>query len=129
MNCQPRAHNTTAKHKLISRHTFCHWCYKLLTRNTATIDHLLPLNEGGEDNIENMVLACDKCNHERGTVTEFLHKLKFELTIDRSTFDKTFKRYRVLCSTLDKWHLLHLIQVPEIADDVHGLMHEFAKSV
>lgn len=31
----------------------------------ATADHLLPIRDGGESNIENLVLACGSCNNAR----------------------------------------------------------------
>ena len=37
-----------------------------LTEETATIEHYVPLGLGGLDNRNNMVLACDPCNSERG---------------------------------------------------------------
>jgi 5-methylcytosine-specific restriction endonuclease McrA len=44
----------------------CHWCQALLTLDTSTIDHVIPLSRGGLDNANNIVLACEPCNHARG---------------------------------------------------------------
>jgi 5-methylcytosine-specific restriction endonuclease McrA len=33
--------------------------------NLATIDHIIPIAEGGEDTIENCVAACWRCNNEK----------------------------------------------------------------
>lgn len=40
----------------------CHYCGKQLTRFTATVDHLKPLAEGGDDSLQNLVTACTDCN-------------------------------------------------------------------
>ena len=44
----------------------CHWCPTLITLNTSTIDHVIPLKRGGLDNANNQVLACVPCNNRRG---------------------------------------------------------------
>ena len=33
--------------------------------NLATIDHIIPLSQGGRDNLENCVAACFQCNNEK----------------------------------------------------------------
>ena len=38
--------------------------------NSATIDHVIPLSKGGADTINNMQLACAKCNHDKGDSIE-----------------------------------------------------------
>lgn len=51
----------------------CHWCKKPMVfgkgnddAQSATIEHVIPLDRGGLDNPNNMVLAHKKCNNERG---------------------------------------------------------------
>jgi len=51
---------------LLKKHPFCHWCKTKLTKETATIEHLIPLGMGGINNMNNYALACEGCNHERG---------------------------------------------------------------
>lgn len=46
--------------------TKCCWCHTLLTIDTSTLEHIIPLNRGGLDNANNRTLACGKCNNERG---------------------------------------------------------------
>jgi hypothetical protein len=46
----------------------CHWCQALLTLETSTLDHVIPLSRGGLDNANNVVLSCEPCNHARGNV-------------------------------------------------------------
>lgn len=57
---------TKYKMQLLRRHPFCKWCAKKLTKETGTIDHLIPLSKGGLNNPNNYVLACEPCNSKRG---------------------------------------------------------------
>jgi hypothetical protein len=44
----------------------CKYCNKQLTRFTATLDHLQPVSQGGDNSIANLVTACLHCNSKRG---------------------------------------------------------------
>ena len=55
-----------ARRRLLKKHPFCHWCNTLLTEETATLEHIIPLKRGGLDNDNNRTLACEPCNQERG---------------------------------------------------------------
>lgn len=44
----------------------CRYCDKQLTRFTATLDHLQPVSEGGDNSFDNLVTACLHCNSRRG---------------------------------------------------------------
>ena len=61
-----RANQTRAKRRLFRKSKVCRWCGKWLTLDTATVDHVIPLSQGGLDNDNNRVLACYDCNHGRG---------------------------------------------------------------
>lgn len=52
----------------------CRYCQKQLTRFTATLDHLKPVAEGGENSFENLITACLDCNSRknRRPVGDFL---------------------------------------------------------
>ena len=43
----------------------CRYCQKQLTRLTATLDHVKPIAEGGDNSLENLVTACLDCNAKR----------------------------------------------------------------
>jgi hypothetical protein len=43
----------------------CRYCQKQLTRSTATLDHVKPIAEGGDNSLENLVTACLDCNVKR----------------------------------------------------------------
>ncbi len=44
----------------------CRYCAKQLTRFTATLDHLQPVSEGGDNSFDNLTTACLNCNSRRG---------------------------------------------------------------
>jgi len=59
------------KRRRFKRDSLCHWCHdKMILESgkpySATVEHVIPLARGGLDNDNNRVLACHKCNHERG---------------------------------------------------------------
>ena len=56
-----------ARRRLLLFSNKCHWCGKPLTLDTSTLDHKIPLALGGLDNANNWVLACEPCNHDRGS--------------------------------------------------------------
>ena len=53
----------------------CYYCKKQLTRFTATLDHIQPVSESGDNSIENLMTACMLCNSRRGSrpVMEAIH--------------------------------------------------------
>jgi len=54
----------------------CRWCGKVLTSETATFDHRIPLSKGGLTNSANAVLACADCNHRKADLTPEEFKAK-----------------------------------------------------
>lgn len=52
----------------------CYWCKEFMTvtqhgrdplPTDATLDHLVPISDGGSKKAKNVVAACAKCNNER----------------------------------------------------------------
>jgi HNH endonuclease len=43
----------------------CTYCGKQLTRFTATLDHITPVGEGGDNSAENLKTACLQCNSRK----------------------------------------------------------------
>ena|ERR1700761_3318386 len=43
----------------------CVFCCKRLSYRKATIDHLIPQSKGGENTLDNLVVACVDCNSEK----------------------------------------------------------------
>ncbi|MEB3179990.1 MAG: HNH endonuclease [Nostocaceae cyanobacterium] len=55
------------KQKLIQVYgSQCWWCRQSLSEEMLTIDHLYPSSLGGSNSMENLRLACFKCNNSRG---------------------------------------------------------------
>jgi hypothetical protein len=51
---------------LIQKYGFkCWWCGKRLTKHTLTIDHFVPLHNGGSNQIRNLRNSCYACNQAR----------------------------------------------------------------
>lgn len=44
----------------------CCFCRYRLTPATATLEHVVPLSQGGGYNIDNLRLSCQGCNLDRG---------------------------------------------------------------
>ena len=44
----------------------CFYCGGLMLK--PTIEHILSKSLGGSDNTQNLVLACEQCNHEMGNL-------------------------------------------------------------
>lgn len=88
----------SSSHRKISRRrvllkkfgTKCHWCKIEMTpvkvkgdnnprQTSMTIDHVLPLWNGGDNSRNNTVLACYECNQERNTRDSALVAEKFRI--------------------------------------------------
>jgi len=47
----------------------CHYCGTGLTRDKTTLDHVIPLaRRRGTNEASNLVICCDPCNDEKGTM-------------------------------------------------------------
>lgn len=49
------------------------------------LDHLIPVSRGGDDSLENLVIACSLCNTQKGPLTplEFIFKVPKSLVFAR----------------------------------------------
>jgi 5-methylcytosine-specific restriction endonuclease McrA len=57
--------------------------YAVDRHDDATIDHIVPQSEGGQNDLGNIVLACRRCNGKRGTSPADHFLLKANKTIRR----------------------------------------------
>jgi 5-methylcytosine-specific restriction endonuclease McrA len=48
----------------------CYYCKCLITPETLTVDHKIPMSRGGKHHDDNLVVACLKCNKEKGILTD-----------------------------------------------------------
>ncbi|MGO8814199.1 MAG: HNH endonuclease [Terriglobia bacterium] len=52
--------------KVFERDSYqCHYCKKQLTRFTATLDHIKPVAEDGDNSFDNLITACLDCNSRK----------------------------------------------------------------
>lgn len=63
----PRRKQLHTKKRLMGNEV-CAYCGKKLTRQNATLDHVIPLSRGGDDSRRNLVWCCKKCNKEKGSL-------------------------------------------------------------
>lgn len=78
----------------------CFWCGTPLTEQLATVDHLIPVSQGGLGLHDNKVIACVSCNHERSVITNVQNKKERGRSItktERTLADALFEKYLILC--------------------------------
>ena len=73
---------TRQRHRveLYKKNPVCHYCGRLMRpdgnlQHSATIEHVIPLGEGGSDTADNMVLAHRSCNQ----IENWLHQTEANL--------------------------------------------------
>lgn len=73
MGSRSRRNRSSHERRRLRLHLFfgrpcvpCCFCGVVLTPETATLEHVVPLGKGGGWRVRNLVLACGGCNHERG---------------------------------------------------------------
>lgn len=54
------------RRELLADNPRCYLCGCDVTYQTATVDHLIPLEKGGSNGRDNLRLACHKCNQVKG---------------------------------------------------------------
>jgi 5-methylcytosine-specific restriction endonuclease McrA len=54
----------------------CLYCDKDVNRNSATLDHVIPLSKGGKTDWLNIVTSCGHCNSTKGNNTNMKPKYK-----------------------------------------------------
>lgn len=56
-----------SKQNVFLRDNFvCQYCESLVTRKSATLDHVLPISHGGQTTWDNCTTACTNCNARKG---------------------------------------------------------------
>lgn len=93
----------------------CFWCNQFLEKHRATIDHLVPKLFHGKDIQSNVCISCHSCNHDRGQVTEFVHRVLYILPYlikdtphKKEEYVHSVKlRYEELRLKLDRWLKRH----------------------
>lgn len=44
----------------------CHYCGRKTTTANRHLDHIIPVEAGGINSVDNLVVSCKKCNTEKG---------------------------------------------------------------
>mmetsp|Transcript_10223 Transcript_10223/g.19653 ORF Transcript_10223/g.19653 Transcript_10223/m.19653 type:complete len:207 (-) Transcript_10223:244-864(-) len=59
---------TRIRRRVFERDGFhCRFCQKCFEASELTIDHYIPVSEGGSNDIQNLVTACLSCNSKKGS--------------------------------------------------------------
>lgn len=60
----------------------CQICGKVLTKETVTIDHIIPVSKGGTNDIENLQPMCRSCNSRKGNrpMSNYIVNTSFTIT-------------------------------------------------
>jgi len=54
----------------------CQYCSKTLQKRDCTLDHVMPVSQGGRTVFDNTVTACGPCNAAKGSDTRMKPKIK-----------------------------------------------------
>lgn len=65
--------------QLLEGEPYCHWCKRA---KASEADHLIEVDRGGSNEMENLVPACHKCNSRRGA--EYLAKKRNQTNANRN---------------------------------------------
>lgn len=62
----------------ISSNPSCYYCGKVLTKKDITMDHIVPLSQGGKSVKSNLVICCRECNIKKKDMDfiEWLNQIK-----------------------------------------------------
>lgn len=86
----------------------CFWCNVKFSSDClerkCTKDHIIPVALGGSRH-RNIVDACYECNHERGTIVDYMLLLETiaHKGCKKSTYDKVMIRHPVMLERQKKW--------------------------
>jgi len=94
MNKARRRQLTKKERELIFAKTNgrCAYCGTKLIIKSMTVDHVVPLRQGGADELENMLPACRPCNHRKSSST--LESFRRQIEKSLSVFERDSVTYR-----------------------------------
>jgi 5-methylcytosine-specific restriction endonuclease McrA len=78
--------SVTKQNVLMRDEHTCQYCGKKVSSTTGTIDHVFPIFKGGTTSWRNVVLACKKCNSEKGHLMLDQYEKKFGKKLMRKPF-------------------------------------------
>lgn len=74
------------KHQLIREQGFrCAYCGRFCLPSEFTLDHIVPISEGGATRLRNLVVCCKECNLKKGNkfIFECMDLIKTDVAIDK----------------------------------------------
>lgn len=74
------------KHQLIREQGFrCAYCGRFCLPSEFTLDHIVPISEGGATRLKNLVVCCQECNSKKGNkfIFECMDLIKTDVAIDK----------------------------------------------
>ena len=80
----------------------CYYCGSLFS-DDCQIEHLEPLSQGGADTIHNIMLACSKCNLEKGTLNEVQFWRVLKRRLSEADFEQVRKSANSMKLEKRKW--------------------------
>lgn len=80
-----RVIDKSLKEKIRSDYPYCYYCGRKLTDKNRTCDHIVPVNKGGKDSMDNLVACCYECNQIKKNYT--LYELIEELNRQKKFCD------------------------------------------
>lgn len=84
----------------------CFWCNLFLTRQAATLDHVVSVRRGGMDE-GNTVLACRRCNDERALIQNLARDAAGLEEQGLAKVDSWFKRRETNLWLMLRWERLY----------------------
>ena len=96
-NTQP-----TRKQLYVLYDAVCQYCLKKIPFDQATKDHAYPKCKGGSNDDFNLVLACKRCNRDKGHKYPFMNALGKEVRA-RTLVDLNFRLQRLGIDCRDEW--------------------------
>lgn len=94
-------HRATRHRKAVMQRdgTSCYYCGKPnLSGRSATLDHVVPLCNGGTDSVDNLVLACPRCNSQKqsSTLEDYIARRLLALMREKDRLIAVAKLHKLL---------------------------------
>jgi hypothetical protein len=113
MGAQERKRQKRIRDNVIERDgLLCCYCDKVLTMETATMEHIVPDSKRGTFNATNLTVSCSSCNNRRGNKPFFEYCRKFNWSEDK------ISKYRKLYFSNLRIKVLNIAKEECIKDDL-----------
>src|SRR5271156_4882457 len=86
-------------------HGVCQYCGRQYAKNQLTLDHVIPIVQGGKKSWENIVTACKPCNQRKGGRTPTQAGMKLVRKAKQPNWLPTASFQLGLTKTPERWRL------------------------